>query len=199
MPKISAPSIAEHRTLQREALLNAATELLVQRGVAAVTPAAVGAAVGLARPSVYQYFTSAADIVAAIIEDAFPRSNAQLAIALDGITDPREIIGAYVRETLRQTAAGAHRTAAALSAERLPADCDARLAELHHLQIAPFLGALQRLNPPEFTITARLLGGVLESAMAAVESGLDQDAVTRTTIALIRAAVEPDGSLRASE
>ena len=61
MPKISAPTVAEHRVRQRDALLHAATELLVDGGVSAVTPAAVGAAAGLARPSVYQYFSSGAD------------------------------------------------------------------------------------------------------------------------------------------
>ena len=44
MPKISAPPVAQHRVRQRDALLRAATELLVNGGVSAVTPAAVGAA-----------------------------------------------------------------------------------------------------------------------------------------------------------
>lgn len=197
MPKISAPTVAEHRRRQREALLAAATELLVQGGVSAVTPAAVGAAAGLARPSVYQYFDSAAGILAAIVEDSFPRSNAQLAVALDGLSDPLEVMEAYVRETLRQAAAGAHRSAAALSAAQLPDACRARLAELHHEQIAPFMGALQQLGVPDLMITARLLGGVLEAAMGAIESDSDPDAVTRTTLALVRAAVQPAGSLQA--
>lgn len=191
MPKISAPTVAEHRQRQRDALLASATELLVQGGVSAVTPAAVGAAAGLARPSVYQYFDSSAGILAAIIEDAFPRSNAQLAIALDGLTEPVDVMDAYVRETLRQAAVGAHRPAAALSAAQLPDQCRERLAELHRAQIAPFMGALQQLSVPDLMITARLLGGVLEAAMAAVESGSDPDAVTRATIALIHAAVKP--------
>ena len=57
------------------------------------------------------------------------------------------------------------------------------------------MGALQQLGVPELMITARLLGGVLESAMGAIESGSDPDAVTRTTIALVHAAVQPAGSL----
>lgn len=195
MPKISAPTVAEHRRRQRDALLAAATDLLVQGGVSSVTPAAVGAAAGLARPSVYQYFDSSAGILEAIIEESFPRANAQLAVALDGISDPLELMDAYIRETLRQATDGAHRPAAALSAAQLPEEVQARLAELHHEQIAPFLGALQQLAVPDLMITARLLGGVLESAMGAIESGSDPDAVTRTTIALVHAAVQPAGLL----
>ncbi|MCR2763616.1 TetR/AcrR family transcriptional regulator [Microbacterium sp. zg.B48] len=193
MPKISAPTVAEHRRRQREALLTAATDLLVRGGVSAVTPAAVGAAAGLARPSVYQYFDSTAGILAAIIEDSFPRANARLAVALDGLVEPLEVMDAYVRETLRQAAEGAHRPAAALSGAELPEQCRARLSELHREQVAPFMDALQRLGVPDLMITARLLGGVLESAMGAIESGAEPEAVTRATIALIHAAVQPPG------
>lgn len=189
MPKISAPTVAEHRRRQRDALLAAATDLLVRGGVSAVTPAAVGAATGLARPSVYQYFDSSMGILSAIIDDAFPKSNAQLATALEGLSDPLEIMDAYVWETLRQAEAGAHRPAAALAAAQLPDDFRARLAELHHEQIGPFLASLQRLGVPDLAITARLFGGVLESAMAAIEAGSDLDSVARVTLALLHAGV----------
>lgn len=193
MPKIAAPTLAEHRARQRAALLDAATELLVTEGAAAVTPGAVGAAVGLARSSVYQYFDSGASIIAAIIEDAFPRSNALLTAALAGLEDPLEVMEAYVRETLRQAAEGAHRAAAALTGVDLPAGCRDRLAALHHEQVAPLLGALQRLDVPDVTVVARLIAGLLESAMAAVETGAAVDDVARSALRMIRGAVTADG------
>jgi AcrR family transcriptional regulator len=189
MPKISAPTVAEHRVRQRSALLEAATVLLVSGGVSAVTPAAVGAAAGLARPSVYQYFSSGADILAAVIEDAFPRANARLALALDAVNGPAERLDEYVRVTLRLAHEGAHRPAAALAAAQLPKECLARLDELHHEQAAPFMQALQELGVPELMITAQLLGGALEAAMAAIEAGASVDAVTERTLALVRTAV----------
>src|SRR5450631_3357698 len=107
MPKISAPTVAQHRVRQRGALLRAATELLVNGGVSAVTPAAVGAAAGLSRPSVYQYFSSGADILAAVVEEAFPPANESLRLALDSAVGPAEKLDTYVRETLRLAAEGA--------------------------------------------------------------------------------------------
>lgn len=191
MPRISAPTLAEHRRRQREALLNAATDLLVTHGAEAVTPAAVGAASGLARSSVYQYFSSGAAIIAAVIEDAFPRSNELMRSALTGLSEPADIINAYVRETLRQAADGAHRPAAALRAAALPEECLARLDELHREQVAPLLTALQDLAVPDAMIRGRLLGGMLEAAMGAVESGADLAAVTRSALDLVHAAVQP--------
>src|SRR5665811_1213333 len=103
MPKISAPTVAEHRSRQRKALLHAATKLLVDGGVNAVTPAAVGAAAGLARPSVYQYFSSGADILAAVIEDAFPRANEELRVALESANGPAEQPVSYTHLRAHET------------------------------------------------------------------------------------------------
>lgn len=182
--------MVEHRAKQRSALVAAATELLVNGGVSAVSPAAVGAAAGLSRPSVYQYFDSGAAILAAIIEDAFPPANAALAAALSGRAEPRERLDVYVRETLTLAAAGTHRPAAALRGATLPAACRSRIAELHREQAAPFVAALAALGAPELAITARLLGGTIEAAMDAVESGADLETVTARTLALVYAATD---------
>ncbi len=189
MPKITAPTVAEHRLRQRDALLRAATELLVSGGVSAVTPAAVAAAAGLARPSVYQYFSSGADILAAVIEDAFPRANEALRVALESANGPAEQRDTNLRVSLRLAREGAHRPAAALAAAQLPDVCMARLRDLHHEQAAPFLRALKELGPPDLQLTAQLLGGVLEAAMRAIESGASLAAVTDRTLTLVHAAV----------
>jgi AcrR family transcriptional regulator len=194
MPKISAPTVAEHRVRQRDALLHAATELLVDGGVNAVTPAAVAAAAGLARPSVYQYFSSGADILAAVIEDAFPRANKALRVALESADGPAEVLDTYVRVSLRLAREGAHRPAAALQAAQLPDECMARLRQLHHEQAEPFLRALGELGTPDLQLTAQLLGGVLEAAMAAIESGAYLEAVTERTMTRVRAAARRDSS-----
>lgn len=195
MPKISAPTVAEHRLRQREALLHAASRLLVSAGVSAMTPAAVGAAAGLARPSVYQYFSSGAAILAAVIENAFLRANEALAVALESANGPAERLDVYVRVSLRLAHEGAHRPAAALAAAQLPRDCLTRLRDLHREQAAPFLQALTQLGTPDPQLTAQLLGGVLEAAMGAIESGASLERVTERTIALVHAAVgvaQPD-------
>ena len=188
MPKISAPTVAQHRVRQRDALLQAAIELLVSGGVSAVTPAAVSSAAGLARPSFYQYFSSGAGILAAVIEDAFPRANAALMDALKSADGPVEELDTYVRVSLRLAHDGAHRPAAALSAAQLPDECRARLRELHQEQAAPFMHALKELRAPDLQLTARLLGGVLEAAMGAVESGASLSAVTERTLTMVHAA-----------
>jgi AcrR family transcriptional regulator len=198
VPKISAPSVPEHRSRQRTALLRAATDILVTEGIGAVTPAAVGAVVGLARPSVYQYFPSGPAMIAAIIEDVFPRANRILADSLALARTPIERLDTYIRETLRLAAEGYHRPASALAGATLPPDCIARLADLHQEQSEPFVQVLSDLGVDDLFVTAPLLGGIVEVGMTLVEAGQSLSAVTERTTTLIHAAINvpPDANHR---
>src|SRR5450759_2584482 len=66
--------------------------------------------------------------------------------------------------------------------------CRRALRDLHREQAAPFLRALKDLGTPDLQLTAQLLGGVLEAAMSAIESGSSLTAVTERTLTLVRAA-----------
>ncbi|WP_406673984.1 helix-turn-helix domain-containing protein [Nonomuraea sp. N2-4H] len=71
MPRIQAPTVAEHRAAQRRALLDAAREILAETG-RPPTLARVAERAGLARSSLYQYFRSSGDLLNAVVEDVFP-------------------------------------------------------------------------------------------------------------------------------
>lgn len=55
MPKISFPTVAEHRAVQHRAVLDAANRLIVENDGNVPTLAEVASEVGLARSSVYLY------------------------------------------------------------------------------------------------------------------------------------------------
>jgi AcrR family transcriptional regulator len=189
MPKITAATVTEHHSNQRVALLKAAIEILTSQGAAAVTPSAVGARAGLARSSVYLYFPSSAALVATLVEEAFTRWNAVVQAALEVASTPRERIEAYVRATLELAAAGEHRAANALMTASLPDPCRARLGELHAQVDEPLRTAVKNAGAAEPELTTRLIGGLLQAGMAAVEDGSDFERVTRRTIALIHGAL----------
>jgi AcrR family transcriptional regulator len=56
MPRISAPTVADHVARQEGAVLRAAAKLFAERGFAAVTMGDIAAEVGLKRNSLYRYF-----------------------------------------------------------------------------------------------------------------------------------------------
>lgn len=186
MPKINAATVAEHRAQQRAALIQAAVDILVEQGAAAVTPAAVGARAGLARSSFYQYFPSAAALLAAIVEESFTAADAATAQALDGVREPAARIDAFIRTELLIAARGAHRPAGALMQADLPAECLARVRELHHHHNAPLQAAIAAVTGDSPDLTGQLVGGIVQAAMTAVEHGADPDRVADHALALLR-------------
>lgn len=185
MPKISAPTLAEHHVRQRRALLDAATAILETDGLAALTPAEVGRRAGLARSSVYQYFGSSAEIVAAVVEEAFPKANAVLATALSGHEDPVIRIDIYVATTLRLGAEGAHRVAGALASAELPSACARRLHQLHQDQAEPLYDAVRDLGVPDPELIAGLLGGLVQAALKRIERGGPVEATISRALELV--------------
>jgi AcrR family transcriptional regulator len=186
MPRIEAPTVAEHHQMRRAALLAAAGDLLASQGVESVTLGAVGAAAGLARSSVYQYFDSTGSLLAALVEQEVPRATAHLAAVVARAGDPTDKVDAFVRASLRAATDDNHRAMAALGWADLPRECQARLAELHQEQLAPLVDALAELGARDPQVTATLIYGLVRSAATAINTGTPRSRVTRETLALIR-------------
>jgi AcrR family transcriptional regulator len=66
-PPGPVPLGLEHRSSRRRLLLSTATRLFAEHGYAAVTMEDIGAAVGIAGPSVYNHFTSKQELLTAAI------------------------------------------------------------------------------------------------------------------------------------
>lgn len=166
MPRISAATVADHRANQHAALLEAAREILVSEGVHALTPAAVGARIGLARSSVYRYFSSTADILAQLVEDAFPRWSARLRAAIAPAGPDASLparIRAYGRAALDFVGSPDYALIPALQAIGLPGKCRVRVDELHGELIAPLADALREAGADHPALRAELAWGVLRA------------------------------------
>jgi AcrR family transcriptional regulator len=185
MPKIDAPTVAEHHSKQRAALLAAATTLLAEEGLDAITLAAVGSAAGLARSSVYQYFDSAPALLAAVIEDVMPRAAKELAEAVARARTPEQRIDAFVRATLDTATDPIHRSLSALAQAPLPAQCRVRISELHHEQFAPLRAAVAELDVPDPELTTRLIRGLIQAAAGSICDGARKPHVMVRTLELI--------------
>ena len=189
MPKIDAPTVAEHRANQERALLDAARELLLSGGRAAVTPAAVGAAAGLARSSVYKYFGSGEEILTRIAADAFADWGARVSDAVGRAPDADGRVDAYVRTTLELACSGAHRVA--VLGGGLPRDARARerLAQAHRDLAAPLVAALAERGQADPVLTAELVDGVLGRAIDQLDAGRPAEDVVPATVEFVRRAI----------
>ncbi|WP_024285669.1 TetR/AcrR family transcriptional regulator [Cellulomonas sp. KRMCY2] len=176
MPKITEPTIAEHRAKQRAVILRAAEEIALERGGAAVTVTAVAARSGLARPSVYAYFASADEMLVTLVLEGFDRWRAALSHATGDAAAPQDLVRAYFAAAAGSAAAGNHRLAAALTGVELPADVQASLLTGHRESAAPLAAAIRDLGAggpgtePDEAVLA-LLMSLVSHCIARVEAG----------------------------
>ena len=190
MPKISAPTVGEHRAAQRAAILKATGEILVASGLEQVTPRAVAERAGLARSSVYEYFASRDDALAAVAVDAFSEWEAELSHALSKPT-PTDRLRAVVETTLRLTADGKHDIAAILQRARLSPSREEDIMLLHDKLLAPLDSLLRDLDVPDLEIHRSLLRGLLNSGMELVNGGRSVSEVAARMTALLERGLLP--------
>jgi AcrR family transcriptional regulator len=189
MPKIDAPTVAEHRANQERALLAAARQLVLAGGRAAVTPGTVGAAAGLARSSVYKYFQTGEEILERVAASAFEDWAAEVSAAVGRAEDAGARIDAYVQATLELASSGAHRVAVLAGGQPRNDSARQRLALAHQNLAAPLRTALADGGDPDPGLTAELIDGALSRAISQLDAGRSADQVVPATLAFVRRAV----------
>ncbi|WP_085369923.1 TetR/AcrR family transcriptional regulator [Leifsonia sp. NCR5] len=194
MPKISAPTVAEHRVAQRAALLTATEHLLVEAGLAGVTPRSIAERAGLARSSFYEYFGSRDDILAAVAIAAFDRWAEEIDDALAGVPES-DRMRAYVEATMRMTADGKHSIASILQqADISPTKYDDIMA-LHTTLLRPINTLLRETGVPDPDAHATLIQGLLNAGVQLVTHGVDPDAATAMIAGLLAKGLPADAPI----
>lgn len=194
MPKISAPTVAEHRAAQRAALLDATRELLLETGLAGVTPRAVAERAGLARSSFYQYFGTRDDALAAVAIESFASWSAEIEAAL-AAAPAEDHLHVYVAATMRMTADGKHGIAAMLQqAEIAPSKLDDIMA-LHDELLRPLGVILAERGIRHLELNASLVQGLLSTGVRLVTHGADPSAVTEGIVRLLDEGVPGDARI----
>ncbi|MEV7774880.1 helix-turn-helix domain-containing protein [Kitasatospora sp. NPDC086791] len=164
--------MAEHRQLQRAALLDAARTLLTEGGKEALTFPALAARTGLARSSVYEYFRSRAAVVEALCEVDFPLWAAEIEAGMESRDTAAERIEAYVRGQLALAADPRHRAVVAISALELDGAARERIRAAHGKLAGLVVRALEELGHERPRLAASLLQGVVEAAVRRAEQAV---------------------------
>ncbi|MEE2031759.1 TetR/AcrR family transcriptional regulator [Rhodococcus chondri] len=186
MPKISAATVAEHRAIQRRALLDAALELLAEAPERAPTLGEIAALAGLARSSAYNYFRSRDDLLRAVVVDMFPRWNARVVEAMNKITDPGERVLAYIDVNLQLVAEGEHAIVGALATFTPQAFTDESMLAMHDDLVLPLVDALRASGAADPELGAELISALLHKGTELIEAGRGLDevrAAVRTALA----------------
>ncbi|WP_371681144.1 TetR/AcrR family transcriptional regulator [Streptomyces sp. NBC_01276] len=178
--------MAEHRSMQRGALLDAARSLLSEGGTEALTFPALAERTGLARSSVYEYFRSRAAVVEELCAVDFPVWAAEIEAAMEAAQTPGAKIEAYVRSQLGLVGDRRHQAVVAISASELDAGAREKIRAAHGGLVAMVVEALGALGHTEPRLAAMLLQGVVDAAVRRIELGAAEapDVVTEAAVAM---------------
>ncbi|MGW7266686.1 TetR/AcrR family transcriptional regulator [Streptomyces sp. NPDC054842] len=178
--------MAEHRSMQRAALLDAARSLLSEGGTEALTFPALAERTGLARSSVYEYFRSRAAVVQELCEVDFPVWAAEVEAAMAAASGPEGKVEAYVRQQLALVGDRRHRAVVAISASELDEGAREKIRAAHGGLVAMIGEALRAMGHTEPRLAAMLLQGIVDAAVRRIELGAaeDPDAITDAAVAM---------------
>jgi AcrR family transcriptional regulator len=165
MPQIDAPTVAEHRALQREGLLDAAERILLTDGHDALSFRALGERTGLARNSIYRYFSSRDDLIATLCERDMPRWLEELQAAMASADGLDGRVAAFVSTQLRLVAAGHHRMAELLGGAPLGPAVRARINALAYRPAVLLEPELVRLGDGHAALSAQLVQGLVNAGV----------------------------------
>jgi AcrR family transcriptional regulator len=186
MPQIDAPTVAEHRAQQREALLDAAEAILLESGHGALTFRALGERTGLARNSIYRYFASRDDLIAALCERDMPRWLEELETAMAAADGQDARVAAFVSTQLRLVAHGSHRMAELLGDAPLGPAVRARINALAY---RPASLLEPELGPHDPKLVAQLVQGVVNAGVRLLHGAGTLEEVEPLTVTLAQTLV----------
>lgn len=177
MPKITAPTVGEHRAAQRAALLAAGEAVIAESGLAGFTPRSVCERAGMSRSSFYDYFPSKDDLLVAMAIAAIESWDAEMEEILAPVEPGLAELRAYVEATMSMTADGKHTLASVLrEADLSPSRMD-DLMSLHDALLKPVARVLAHLDVDASPQAVMLVQGVLGAGVQLVSHGADPQAV----------------------
>ena len=168
MPRIAAANIEEHIRNQDKRILDAARELFTRNGYRDTDMADIAAEMGLARNSLYRYYSNKDHILIAVVRNDMEPFFAELEALEKKFGDPLERINAWIGLQIDIAAGPCHAMSRLLGEiPRTSQELHQQIAELH--------------EPP-----ARILRGALAELLH--ESGRDVDLLTAMINSMVQSA-----------
>lgn len=186
MPKISAPTVAEHRRQQREALVRAGAEILAADGLTGFTPRTVTERAGMARSTFYDYFPSKDDLLIEIALEDIEQWAVEITGAVNEAGHGFPAIEAYVRRTIEMAAQGRHALARVIRDANVAPSSMASLMKVHDALVQPLTAALATLGEEPTPARVAIVQGAVSAGVELVEHGVPAEVVLGDLMALLR-------------
>lgn len=192
MPRIQAPTVAEHRARRIRAILDAARSLIEETS----EPPSMGDVAeraGLARSSLYQYFASVEKLLSAVASEVFPEWADRVLKRVDAASTPGMKVWAYVEENVAIFSSSELSVAQVLARAIAPQEFHAPMKELHLQLQVPLRQALTDLGDPEPELMAELIDSLIVKSTHGLtdDRGPHQDEASADSLASLRRLIGP--------
>jgi AcrR family transcriptional regulator len=137
--------------------------------------AAVAQRAGLSRTSVYEYFSSSADLVADLVLEEINDFAQYLQVATSHSIQPTSNICAWIEGALLYIADGRHLLAKALNASALPQERVAAIGAAHRALLAPLVTQLTALGVKDTQRALLFIQAITDVSTKRIESGNNAD------------------------
>ena len=174
-PRIQAATVVEQRQMRQRQLIDAALSIALESGAANITVAAVAKRAGLARSSIYEYFSSSADLIADLVIEELALYQKRLAHAVKGTEDPYQHIELWIAEALQYVVDGRHMLIKSLNAAAIPEFRRDEISQGHRNLMTTISAPLQKIGLTDIRGAMSYLQNTIEAASVRIESGSDSE------------------------
>jgi len=178
-PKIQAETVVEQRQLRQRQLIDAALAIALESGASSITVAAVAEKAGMARSSIYEYFSSSADLVADLVMEELVLYQNRLAKAVIGTSDPYEYVELWIAEALQYVVDGRHMLIKSLNMASIPEFRRDEISQGHRNLMVTISSPLQDMGLKDIRAAMSYLQNIIEAASVRIESGNNPEVETR--------------------
>jgi AcrR family transcriptional regulator len=179
-PRIQAATVVEQRQMRQRQLIDAALSIALESGAANITVAAVAKRAGLARSSMYEYFSSSADLIADLVIEELALYQKRLAQAVNGTEDPYQHIELWIAEALQYVVDGRHMLIKSLNAAAIPEFRRDEISQGHRNLMTTISAPLQEIGLTDIRGAMSYLQNTIEAASVRIESGSDSEIEIRS-------------------
>ncbi|MGI8457615.1 MAG: TetR/AcrR family transcriptional regulator [Propionibacteriaceae bacterium] len=193
MPKIDAPTVAEHRANVQARLVAAAESILRSGPTRQLTAGEVSKAAGIARNSIYRYVDSVDDLRVMVVDRYLPAWLEAVSAALEAATAPEDRVVAWVEANLQQAAGTGHGWLMEAARALVPSpSIEEAVAQAHTGMRDSLTDAWQRLlgpSPDRVAIAAALTVGILDAGFRQIDADRPTGLVVQMGVDAARALV----------
>lgn len=189
MPKITAPTVKEHREAVQTKLVDAAEAILRTQGPEELTAGAVTAQAGIARNSIYRYVDSVSDLRGMVLARYLPLWMRAVNDQVEAQQGARNRVLTWVRANLEQASVNGHGWLMEVArSTRLDHGLQMDLEHAHSSE--DFLAqGLAQLGLVDMPIRAELIRAVVDAGFRSLDSGEKLDDVTHWAVVAVEAII----------